>query len=112
MISNTINVIRQPSDVIVIEWQKNNRADSFTALVIHLTYPDMQNLITEAVAENRAIPNPKQQLADVTLRLRNQYIDRQLNALTHRASQPEASNEERLDLLRQQQQLRQPRGLV
>ncbi|MCU0784360.1 MAG: DNA primase [Verrucomicrobia bacterium] len=69
--------------------------------------PEMQNLITEAVAESRAIPNPEQQLADVTLRLRNQFIDRQLTALTHRASQPETDAAPRLDLLRQQQQLRQ-----
>jgi hypothetical protein len=69
----------------------------------------MQNLVTEAVAENRAIPNPEQQLADVTLRLRNQFLDRQLAALTHRASQRETTDAQRLDLLRQQQQLRQLR---
>lgn len=69
--------------------------------------PKMQNLITEAVAESRTLPNPEQQLADVTLRLRNQFIDRQLTTLTHRASQPEADDAQRLDLLRQQQQLRQ-----
>ena len=69
--------------------------------------PEMQNLITEAVAESRTIPNPEQQLADVILRLRNQFIDRQLAALTHRASQPETNPAERGDLMRQQQQLRQ-----
>ena len=41
---------------------------------------EMQNLITEAVAEGRPIPNPEQQLADVVLRLRNQFYERQLRA--------------------------------
>jgi len=68
---------------------------------------EMQNLITEAVAESRAIPNPDQQLMDVTMRLRNQFIDRQLTALTHRASLPETNDAQRMDLLRQQQRLRQ-----
>ena len=47
-----------------------------------------------------------QQLADVALRLRNQFIDRQLAALMQRANQPECAETERLDLLRQQQELR------
>ena len=68
--------------------------------------PEARNLITEVTAGDRAIPNPAQQLADLTLRLRNAFIDRQLAALTHRASQPETGEAERLDLLRQQQQLR------
>jgi DNA primase len=68
--------------------------------------PDLQNLITEASADERAIPNPAQQLSDVTLRLRNQFIDRQLAALLQRANLPEISESERMDLLRQQQELR------
>jgi len=55
--------------------------------------------------ENRSIPNPSQQLSDVVLRLRNQHIDRRLAVLTHRASQPERNEEERVELLRQQQEL-------
>ncbi len=85
-------------------------AETWTGLANFLnecSSPEMQNLITEAVAESRAIPDPIQQLADVTFRLRNQSIDRQLAALTHRASQPETTENQRLDLLRQQQQLRQ-----
>ena len=68
--------------------------------------PEMRGLITEAATQDRPIPNPPQQLADVVLRLRNQFIDRQLAALSHRASQPETSDPERLDFLRQQQELR------
>jgi DNA primase len=69
--------------------------------------PEMQSLITEATAQSRPIPNPSQQLADVALRLRNQFIDRQVAALMQRANQPECGEAERLDLLRQQQDLRQ-----
>ncbi len=69
--------------------------------------PEMRSLITEAVTEDRPIPNPQQQLADVTLKLRNQFIDRQLMALIHQSNQPELADEARVALLRQQQELRQ-----
>jgi DNA primase len=68
---------------------------------------EMRSLITEAATEDRAIPNPRQQLADVATRLRNQFIDRQMAALTHRANQPDLDDAARIDLLRQQQQLRE-----
>ncbi len=68
---------------------------------------EAQGIITAATAESRAIPDPDRQIADLVSRLRNQHLDRQLAALTHRCSLPETSEEERLDLLRQQQQLRQ-----
>jgi hypothetical protein len=67
----------------------------------------MQNLLTRAVADDRVLPNPAQQLADVTLRLRNQFLDRELAALLHRASQPETSSADQLALLRQRQQLQE-----
>jgi hypothetical protein len=68
---------------------------------------EMQNLITEAVTEARAIPNPEQQLADVVLRLRNLHLDRQVAALTQLASRPTTSEPQHLELLHQQQALRQ-----
>jgi DNA primase len=67
---------------------------------------EMRSLVTEATAEPRPIPNPSQQLSDVALRLRNQFIDRQFAALMQRTNQPEVSEAERNDLLRQQQELR------
>jgi DNA primase len=78
--------------------------------------PELQNLITEATADERPLPNPEQQLKDVVLRLRNQFLDRQLAALLQRTNQPETSEAERLELLHQQQALRQrkrePLGVV
>jgi DNA primase len=69
--------------------------------------PEMRGLVTEAVAEDRKIPNPDQQLGDVILKLRNQFLDRQIAASIQRASQPETSETDRMELLRQQQELRQ-----
>jgi hypothetical protein len=69
--------------------------------------PGMKGLITEAVAEDRKIPNPETQLADVTLKLRNQFLDRQIAALTQKSSQPEISDAEKITFLREQQILRE-----
>jgi DNA primase len=68
--------------------------------------PDVRNLVAEVTVQDRPLPNPAQQLADVVLRLRNQFIDRQMAALVQRASHPDTSEADRLDLLRQQQDLR------
>ena len=67
----------------------------------------MRSLITEATAEDRVVLNPEQQLTDITLRLRNQFIDRQLSGLTQSVNQPGTAEAEHLDLIRQQQTLRQ-----
>ena len=68
---------------------------------------EMRGLITEAVAEDRKLPNPDRQLADVVTYLRNQFLDRQIAASLQHASQPQTSEAERLDLLREQQKLRE-----
>jgi DNA primase len=68
--------------------------------------PEIQNLITEAATEQRPIPNPAQQLADVTQRLRSQSLERQLQTLLQRANQPEMEPAARVALLRQQQEIR------
>ena len=68
--------------------------------------PEMQHLITEAAAEERPIPHPTQQLADVTLKLRNQFIDRRLHELIQLANQPGTDDATRIEMLRRQQDLR------
>jgi hypothetical protein len=85
----------------------NQTWTSLAAFLDECGTPEMRSLVTEATAEPRPIPNPSQQLADVALRLRNQSIDRQLAASMQRANQPECGDAERLDLMRQQQELRQ-----
>jgi DNA primase len=87
--------------------QTNETWQSLAAFLDECESSEMLALVTEAVAEDRKIPNPDQQLADVTLKLRNQFLDRQIAASIQRASQPETSEADRMELLRQQQELRQ-----
>ncbi len=68
---------------------------------------ELRNLVTEAATDERPIPNPSQQLADMTSRLRNQSIDRRLSALMQQANQPELNDAVRIGILKQQQELRQ-----
>jgi DNA primase len=68
--------------------------------------PAERSLITEAAAGDREIPNLETQLADVTLKLRNQFLEHQIAALIQRLSQPEMPDTERMQLLQQQQQLK------
>jgi DNA primase len=87
--------------------QTNETWQSLAAFLDECESPEMRDLVTEAVAEDRKIPNPDQQLGDVVLRLRNQFLDRQIAASIQRASRPETSEADRMELLRQQQELRQ-----
>jgi hypothetical protein len=86
--------------------QTNESWKSPAAFLDECESAEMRSLVTEAVAEDRKIPNPDQQLADVVMKLRNQFIDRQIAALTQKASLPGLSDAERAAWLREQQQLR------
>lgn len=77
------------------------------ALIDRLEDSAAGGLITEAVAENRPIPDPAKQLADVLTTLRNKDIDRQLALLNQQLARPDQSEEEHLAILRQQQSLRE-----
>lgn len=70
---------------------------------------ELQNLISEAASEQRAIPDPLRQLSDVILRLRNALYDRQITELTRQLVDPVVSDEVRLEALATQQQLRKAR---
>jgi len=59
------------------------------------------------VSEESEIPNRSQQLADIMKRLRDQFVDRQLAQLVQRMNQPDAPDSDRVELLKQQQALRQ-----
>jgi DNA primase len=58
-----------------------------------------RSLITEALAEERSIPNLDQQLADLTTRLRNQSIDREIATLNQSLGQPNLTAEETAQIL-------------
>ena len=81
--------------------------------------PALQALITETltgelVVNNDGTRHQKKAKLDINLAqvekaaldLRNQFLDRQLAALTQRAAQPDLSDDARLELLRQQQEIR------
>jgi DNA primase len=67
---------------------------------------EQRNLITEAVTEDRKIPNPETQLADVTRTLKNQFLEREIQILTHAMSQPNIGKEELEQITRKQQELK------
>jgi hypothetical protein len=78
-----------------------------TELLSELADPGARSLLTEVVSQQREIPNRSQQLADITRRLRDQFIDRQLGEVGRRMSQPEITDAERAELFKRQQELRQ-----
>jgi DNA primase len=68
--------------------------------------PLMRSLVTEAVSGERQLSNPETQLADVTLKLRNQFLDQQIAALTQKAGTPEMTDEARLEFLHELQRVK------
>ncbi|HEV2328163.1 MAG TPA: DNA primase [Verrucomicrobiae bacterium] len=70
----------------------------------------MRSLVTEAATQERAIPNPETQLADVILKLRNQYLDRQISALTQKIASPEVSDAQKIEFLQAQKKLREQKA--
>ncbi|MGI8964784.1 MAG: DNA primase, partial [Limisphaerales bacterium] len=67
----------------------------------------LSSLITEASADDKPLPDPLRQLNDIVLRLRNQFIDRQISELIRKNNQPETSEMEQLQFSKEQQNLRQ-----
>jgi len=87
--------------------QREETWQSLGAFLDACDSPGIRNLVTEAVTQERPMPNLGQQLADVTLKLRNQFIERKIAACLQRASQPDISDADKIELLREQQQLRE-----
>jgi DNA primase len=106
-----VNWISHPAARQIVEHrlaaQTKETWKSLAAFLDECETPEMRSLVTEAVAEDRKIPNPDQQLADVTLKLRNQFLDRQIATLTHKVSQPEIPQVEQNELLHEREKLRE-----
>ncbi|PYJ99313.1 MAG: DNA primase [Verrucomicrobia bacterium] len=85
----------------------DGRWPSATTLLTELDDATARSLVTEAVSEQREIPNRSQQLADIMKRLRDQFVDRRLAHLAQRMNQPDSPDSDRIELLKQQQALRQ-----
>lgn len=60
-----------------------------------------RELVSQAAADDRPLPNPAQVIVDVTLRLRNEFIELQRADLLRQASQPGISEAAQLELLQQ-----------
>jgi hypothetical protein len=105
-----LNWVQHPSVKVIISQRlsavANQTWTTLAAFLNECSQPELQNLISEVTIENRALPNPAQQLSDVVMRLRNQFIDRQLTGLTQRLTLPETTEVGRVELLREQQALR------
>jgi len=65
-----------------------------------------RSLVTEAASERRALPNPEAALADTLLRLRNTMLDQRMAALTRQLVNPDLSEEARMAVLVELQQVR------
>jgi DNA primase len=72
---------------------------------------EQRSLITEAVTANRKFRNPETRLADMTLKLRNQFLDRQIGTLTQKISLPETADAKKVQLLQEQQLLKSQKRL-
>ena len=92
--------------------QKNESWKSLGAFLDACDSNEMRNLVTEAVAEERKIPNPEQQLSDVTLKLRNQFLDRQIAALTRRQVSQKFPKWKNLNYCTEQQKMRETETLA
>lgn len=99
-------MVRQTVDLRLVA-QEHETWHSLAEFLDTCESPEQRSLITEAVADDRKIPNPEVQIADVALKLRNQFLDRQIGALTQKLSQPEVADAEKVQLLQEQQQLKQ-----
>jgi DNA primase len=87
--------------------QKNGSWTNLGAFLDSCDSEEMRSLVTEAATEDRKMPSPEKQLADVILKMRNQFLDRQIAAVTQRAGLPEIPDTERIELLRGQKKLRE-----
>ena len=56
-------------------------------------------MITEAMVEEREIPNPARQLEDVVLRLRNDHLDAKLSELMARLGDVSLAESEKAKIL-------------
>jgi DNA primase len=87
--------------------QTSETWQNLAAFLDECELPAARSLITEAATEERKIPNPELQLSDLILKLRNQFLDRQVVALTQKISQPQIEDAEKISLMREQQKLRE-----
>lgn len=85
---------------------ESGRASEATTILGLLEDPRAQSLVTEALVEDRPIPKPELQLADLVTRLRNESIDKELAAVSQALGAPGIAEQETHRLVREQVELR------
>ncbi|MSR65963.1 MAG: DNA primase [Pedosphaera sp.] len=89
-----------------VQLKANGAIPEVAQMTSELT-PAAASLLTEALAEERPIPNPQQQFEDVIVRLRNRQLDRELMRLRQQLADPGVSETDTVALLAKQQRLRE-----
>lgn len=89
-----------------LTWDEEGNPVQPAAILGELEDARAQSLITEALAEEKPVPRPEQQLADLATRLRNQYLDRRMGAIMQRLADQNLAGEEIAKLLQEQKELR------
>ncbi|MGH8023882.1 MAG: toprim domain-containing protein, partial [Limisphaerales bacterium] len=90
--------------------QKSRSWQNLAVFLGEMDSAAMCGLITEAATQDRTIPNPERQMADVILKLRNQYLDRQIALLTRQTVSPETPEAKKIELLQAQKKLREQKA--
>ena len=91
----------------------NEFMDGFNDAVIQsfitecLTKPLVTNTDGSKMPRTAELPNPETLLADVTLKLRNQFLDLQITVLTQKIGSPETGEAQKMEFLHEQQRLKQ-----
>ncbi len=85
----------------------NTAEGGTTNLLSRLEDNAARSLVTEALTQGRPFPHPQQQITDLLIRLRNQSIDREMQALLHQTNGIEMSE---TDLRRRSELVQRKRG--
>jgi DNA primase len=91
---------------ICFQYHRQGVTPTAAELVQALPEPALQSLVSACAVDERPLPEPERQIRDVALRLRNAWIDRQIEACKRRLGQPDLADPDRLALLQQLQSLR------
>ncbi|MDX1953805.1 MAG: DNA primase [Verrucomicrobiota bacterium] len=105
-----LNWIHHPIVRTILGLRLSPTEDGFWPLLPSIMdrLPDQQsrNLLSEAASEGRSIPNLQQQLNDILIKLRNAHLDAQLSTMKAAIETPGLSQDQQLQILRDQNRLR------
>ena len=91
---------------LLLEPRPDGSRRTVAALLSELDDAAARALVTEAAADQREISNRARQLEDLVKRLRDGSIDQRIAAVAQRLNQAELSDQQKIGLLHEQQELR------